>query len=76
VNIFLSQLHHGENNLHFNNNNDNDDDDDDDDDDPFALNQHDKLDFCCSISQSSCRHVATLEHIILIPSSYSLMRCG
>ena len=36
MNIFLSQLHHGENNLHFNNNNDNDDDDDDDDDDPFA----------------------------------------
>ena len=49
---------------------------DDDDEIRFVLNQHALLDFYSASSlkqQSADRHIAPLGHIILIPSSFSLM---
>ena len=63
ANSVIFQLYHGENKLIF--------DWDDDDEVRFVLDKHAKLDFYISSSlkqQSVDKHVAPLDHIILIPS--------
>ena len=45
----------------------------DDDEVCYVLDQHAELDFYSATSQSSSRHVASLGHIILIPSQPSML---